>query len=622
MDRLRVNRRWNPCIYLPRRLQVVVSIFIAGSIALYLLLAPTSDDSSRQLLTVPHRNSASRWNPFSGAVHAPPQQLDSTSDEASWFSDLKWLRPFASSATSRDNRLILPPEPTRVPVYTYYDNGAQKNKNLREADHELLLIWRRAWWAKGFRPVVLGKAEALQNPLYIKSKSLQLEPELETDLLRWLAWGNMGSGILANYLAVPMSNYDDTSYDFLRAGAFPQLTRYEGLEDGVLAADKTAINEAVEDALATIKVHAKTMMELVPKSSFRVEPDSDAIAYYTLPTIEARYKDIAGQILSTDANTRAEGMHALALLVTSHLHTMWQNTFRGGISVIKPAPEHMTLAVTPAVDLAYSLSWCSESPQTDSCPPNKPHCTPCIPSHPIPISLPKSYRHTNDHFTIGTVPHPYTYNALLYQRETLSTSFVRRKTARDQYVSSVSKGLPGLGINTIAKLVRMKELIASPENQSTSIWLTAERDSDKAWHEDLSWIFGFAIPLQKPKSGRSSSPVPGKHDAADKDPLPETFGVKAPDAGTLRVERTMLESARRIVRAKTPKNTKKHVRSAVEAWNLADTELWRFVRAINARRRLERTRWEHEERGFAGSQEKSGWSRWLSGRSSEGDNRM
>jgi len=44
----------------------------------------------------------------------------------------------------------------------------------------------------------------------------------------------------------------------------------------------------------------------------------------------------------------------------------------------------------------------------------------------------------------------------------------------------------------------------------------------------------------------------------------------------------------------------KAVRAAVEAWNLADTEAWRFVRAWGARRAMERARWEEEEERFLG----------------------
>jgi hypothetical protein len=40
------------------------------------------------------------------------------------------------------------------------------------------------------------------------------------------------------------------------------------------------------------------------------------------------------------------------------------------------------------------------------------------------------------------------------------------------------------------------------------------------------------------------------------------------------------------------------VKAAVEAWNLADTEIWRFVRAFGARKAMERAKWAEEEERF------------------------
>lgn len=58
------------------------------------------------------------------------------------------------------------------------------------------------------------------------------------------------------------------------------------------------------------------------------------------------------------------------------------------------------------------------------------------------------------------------------------------------------------------------------------------------------------------------------------------------------------------------------VRDAVEAWNLADVEAWRFARAYLARKSVERKKWELEEAKFAdgmGSEtgRRSPWDRWL-----------
>ena len=50
------------------------------------------------------------------------------------------------------------------------------------------------------------------------------------------------------------------------------------------------------------------------------------------------------------------------------------------------------------------------------------------------------------------------------------------------------------------------------------------------------------------------------------------------------------------------------VREAVEAWNLADTEAWKFVRAFGARKAMEKAKWEEEEQRYL---EKGMVGRWV-----------
>ena len=73
-----------------------------------------------------------------------------------------------------------------------------------------------------------------------------------------------------------------------------------------------------------------------------------------------------------------------------------------------------------------------------------------------------------------------------------------------------------------------------------------------------------------------------------------------PSDSELAREANLWERARQILKSKKKKD--KDVVEMVEAWNLADTEAWRFVRAYGARRRVERLQWEHEEKGFVGAE--------------------
>ena len=117
-----------------------------------------------------------------------------------------------------ENRLILPVLVQRTPIYCYYDHTIEKDKDTKAVDSDLLLSWRRAWWAKGFKPIILSPAEAMNNPRYEEVQKLpdKLDPALKTDLMRWLAWEDMGGGVLAHYLLFPMGDHDDPLLNFLR----------------------------------------------------------------------------------------------------------------------------------------------------------------------------------------------------------------------------------------------------------------------------------------------------------------------------------------------------------------------------------------------------------------------
>lgn len=604
----------NPYSYLPRRLQIVVSVLLFALFATISLAWFPSIDEGRPLHATQERVqhvTQNIWSPFRKPVHAPPKQSNSSDEETSWLADWKWLRPFSSSTTYEENRLVLPPEPARVPVYTYYASKTTKNAKIKEAEHALLLIWRRAWWAKGFKPVVLGEAEAKQNPRYAQLHNANAG-KLEAELMRWLAWSTMGTGILVNWLAIPMTTYADSTLVFLRRGEYPQLTWYEDLRDGVFVGEKAAIDKVVETALLAEDFTANDMIGHVSKKLLKPERDHGAIAYYNMANIETNYAEIAKSLKSSTESDRTDGMSQLPRLIDAHLHNTWQNIFFSGIAVLKPAPDHMTATITSAKDLGKRLAWCSSSSLPVSCPPNLPKCKPCQGIQKMPLTLTKAIRTVDARrFLIGVVPHPYTFNALTHHILNPTVRYMRRKTARDQFITHVSGGLADVGTNTFAQLVKLKELVASSEAQSRSIWMTAERKHDEHWREDLAWLFGFTIPDKPGPTGVSDDPVPKLGSEDDNDPgFEDPSSLKAPDPQDVEGEESILEHCRGVIRTHTFRKSERAIREAVEAWNLADTELWRFVRAFNARRRVEREKWESDERAFAGSETRT-WGRWL-----------
>ncbi|KAI0013254.1 hypothetical protein F4779DRAFT_613782 [Xylariaceae sp. FL0662B] len=579
----------------PRRISfLLVSL---GLFALFTLLftlpstIPTGPSLSKSIadhkFSIPKykdKLSSSILNPLRPASHKPAEQKNSAYGGSSWYSNWNWLSPFSSSITLDENRSLLPPLKERAAIYCYYDTTIERDAATKEAESALLLTWRRAWWAQGFKPIILSAAEAMNNPYYDELQRLEVEPGFKKDMMRWLAWENMGGGLLSHQLLFPMGAYQDPLLSFLRRGEYPELTRWEGFEDGLFAGAKTAIAAAITQALRQPQgKSAKNLVAAVTSDTFHVDPSHDSLAFYNAKTIETNYGKIAEEV----GADRAQGLKSLSTLINFHLHNTWQNMFKSGISVLKPMPAHTTRMIEPAFDLATRLAACSDTPLPTSCPPNIPKCSPCVSSYPMKVSTPARYRNTTD----------LCYSTSFQFNTTRDSNprriLQKRDTKRDEWLYLVFQELLGTGISGSARVVKYKEAVAGEFATSHSLWLTAEKEAPP---HDLDWWFGFEIPPKGTDDGKSETPVPGRerqpkpqHDPAD-GPIPTD--------DELAREPRLLERAREVSKSKAEQDVR--VREAIEAWNLADTEAWRFARAFLARSRVEREKWEEEESKYAG----------------------
>lgn len=529
---------------------------------------------------------------FRPTAHQPPVQPDSTSGDAKWYSDWKWLNPFSFSITQDETRSVLPPLQKRPPIYAFYDMDSDKNEATRSAEAKLLVIWRRAWWAQGFKPVILGRAEALNNPLYEGMQRASMEKSLETEFVRWLAWGAMGTGILANWLVLPMGAYEDELLSYLRRGEYPKLTRYEGLGVGLFSGNKASINTAMAKALKASKLPTfKTILDAIPPNALSVDPRPDAIAFYEASSIADLYKPLA----TTLSEDKAAGLIDLGQLITSHLHLTFLNNFPAGISILTPFESSSSLLTLPATHIAHALATCPSSP-IRSCPPNHLHCKPCSATSIAPVEF---HSNLSNVFTIGTIPHPYTLDSLLSHTKDITIRHIRRDTDRDRWLSAITQKTLGKEMGGPSRIVTFKETVASEWGRAKGLWMTEDGSPSR---RDLEWRMGFAL-------GNSSSlrswdvPTTATSSSARKSEVEKSS----------RLQKELIASSLEIVnKAKGPA---KSIRDAVEAWNLADTEAWRFVRAFAAREVMERRRWEAEERRYAGGKEEDdkgeGWRRWI-----------
>ncbi|KAJ5659434.1 hypothetical protein N7507_005885 [Penicillium longicatenatum] len=527
----------------------------------------------------------------------PPEETNSTSGESKWFSNWEWLNPFSSAITLDEDRSVLPPLHDRRPIYTYYNpkynpkkHSSSEQKEDQNADAELLLAWRRAWFAQGFRPVVLTPGDAMKNPQYELVQKLTISPELENEVFRWLAWGHMGSGLLADFECFPMGRYDDDLLKALRQGTEPEfIIRFDNFQGGLFSAEKHRIDEAIDGAVKKMDEKSTSFGELINPELFKVMTPS-SLAYYKHATIGSHYPTLQEKM----SHSPSGGRMLLAQLINSHLHNTFQNSFPAGLAVLKPFPQHTTALVEPALRLAKALIQCPESPVPDSCPPNLPDCRPCGSSkQPMLISQPATYKKTSFLFTIGTLPHPYTLVSLQKSSDEVTTRQIRRETERDAWLTDVTKEDLGPEMGSSWRGMAFKQVVAGDQAIATSLWMTVESLPAEAGQslpsellDEFEWQFGFKIP-------RAGAIDPNA--ASDK----ESVQNKNPSQQGVAREYELLQKARNVINSEQPDSLSK--KNVAEAWNLADTEVWRFVKAYRARSVVERKRWEEEERGFAGS---------------------
>ena len=432
------------------------------------------------------------------------------------------------------------------------------------------------------------------NPLYEEIQRHKLQPQLEAEIVRWSAWGQMGTGILANWLALPMGPHNDHLLSYFRRGEYSKLTRYEGLGFGLYSGEMSAINAAVSEALKSPELEkSNSFFDVVKHDTIHVDPKPDAIAFYSAHTNAEHYKSIT----ATLAENKANGLRDLAQLITSHLHLTFLNTFTDGFVVLTPHPENTHLLTEYALALADALRSCPASPVPSSCPPNDPGCVPCSSVSPPAVKKPESYTNSSTIYTIGTIPHPLTLTSLLSGKKEITTRHVRRETERDRWLGVVTEKTLGKDLGGQSRIVNFKEIVASDWSVARGLWMTEDPPLE---HKDLEYHFGFEI---------AKFNVTG----LETDTLPLSKKEKKQVDRAYAIQKMLITNSKDLIKKKKIKDEKPGVKEMVEAWNMADTEAWRFVRAFGARERVERAQWEEEERAFAGGEEgrPEGWGRWF-----------
>ncbi|PQK12945.1 hypothetical protein BB8028_0003g15600 [Beauveria bassiana] len=572
-----------------RRLTILlVAVSISSFLFVTLLTSavpssPSLSHPERKTSTEPRVPDAAAKNaqqPVTPPSQPPPRQSDDTYARSSWLADPRALsQVFSSEVTIDNSRVLLPILEIRQPIYCYYDALDKTSAAENDTDTELLLMWRRAWWARGFRPLILGPDEAKSNPLYSKLETLNVRAELKNELLRWLAWDTMDGGLLSQPVLFPMG----TDYEFLpslRRGQYNILSRAGNMSSALFWGSREQVHAAVQTAMDSANLDsASSLLDILTADVIREQETPPVLAFYNATTIAKKYPKLA-----LDKNKHRFGSLRNEL-INAHLQSSWQNSYALGIDVIKPFPEHMNTMVRNATDLANALASCPPTPLAGSCPPNIPKCGPCGATTPLVINTPKTFMNESNVFTIGMVPHPWTRTALANMQNGFNASIIH-EDVRDSWLSSVTEGLVGSHRSRYSQVLQFKKSVSGDTADTRSLWFTVE----DPFPTELDWYFGFSIPQKIIDDGRSESPVPSDH-INDKDRPDLAFGPKATTELDRERELVVLERARDVV-ALPRATTDTRRRASLEAWHMADTEAWRFARATHDRRTLERKQWE------------------------------
>ena len=190
-----------------RRLLFPAILFGILLTILWLLQLP-SKLRSAESVTKP---AASYVTSFLSNAHKTPSIVKELPKTGSFYENWNWLKPFSNDKDYQKSRSVLPPLPQRCPIYVYYDQDITSSPQAT-IDNQVMMVWRKAWWAAGFRPIILSTDDAMAHGQYTKvlndERENKMSEKMKYNLLRWLAWDHMGTGILSDFrVGIFRNNY-------------------------------------------------------------------------------------------------------------------------------------------------------------------------------------------------------------------------------------------------------------------------------------------------------------------------------------------------------------------------------------------------------------------------------
>ena len=333
----------------------------------------------------------------------------------------------------------------------------------------------------------------------------------------------------------------DLYFAKFRQCEFGPITTYKNAVEQVIHGTSQEYGKVV-DALSKLDGTDKMMtaFERFP-SVFNAEASLEGIATYSEEAVSELFPTVPAD--------------NLASLINIHLHEHFLRT-HSVLAVLDPIePSQDDLFRRQALSVAALIANCPSSPLAGTCPPNVPRCKPC---RPLAVKWIRSLSSLPENaFVIGTVPHPLTMLSYIHRKSKLDPLFVRN-TPRDHWLVSITNDVVDKGTGGYQRMLYLENIISQ-----SLVKLQAEMPGGywQIWEESdwegLETAIGFRVGLN-----------PGDEEVKGR------YNEVLSSAVISAKERVLLQ-------------TTESSRDVTESWNLAWTEIWYYIRALQRRQRSE-----------------------------------
>ena len=345
-----------------------------------------------------------------------------------------------------------------------------------------------------------------------------------------------------------MPNLGNRYFATFQRCEFAQLTIYQPTDEHVVHGSRDAFELLIQyivDNPSTFDSMGETRSLFeIARSQVKVEPSLNGFATYSEDVVGNLFPGLKSDLVSH--------------LINAHLHEHFLRE-HPVVGIIDPIPDpHLTLFRNQITSLANTVSQCPLSPVAGSCPPGSSRCQPCKPAsvmrYPALTNIP------SNSYILTAVPHPYSFLSYLHQKSSLDARFVR-DSEREEWISSVTSGVFAKHTGGYQRIQMLKDCINTESsivfggNLPSGLWQTWEELDLEAFESTL----GFQVETL------SETPI-------ETDPRSVTT-----------IPNALMAKAKERVLSQAPETR----RDMVESWNLAWTELWYYLRALQRHRKSE-----------------------------------